>query len=316
MQLLRGVHHLNGCFPQGCVATIGNFDGFHRGHQAVIQRLKTCAQERNLPEMVILFEPHPKEYFATKLQTEPPARLYRLRDKLTALRQHQVHTVCCLRFDEALATQPPAEFITELLLNRLNVHHLIVGDDFRFGYKRQGDFALLQRYGASHGFGVEDLPTLMYQGERISSTRTRAALGAGDLNTTAGLLGRPYRISGRVCHGAALGRTIGFPTANVNLLRTRSPVAGVFAVRVHGLAPTALPGVANVGNRPTVDGRVHRLEIHLFDFDQDIYGRSLEVELVQQLRQEQKFADFEHLKQQIARDAAQARHILDIPAKG
>jgi riboflavin kinase/FMN adenylyltransferase len=314
MRLIRGLHNLR---PEdrGCVATIGNFDGVHLGHRAVFQRLIKRGRALGLPATVITFEPQPMEFFAPD---RVPARLTRMREKLRALVECGIERVMLLEFGPRLAALAPREFVRLLLLDGLGVHYLLVGDDFRFGRGRSGNYDLLRSMGATaaadQGFEVEDLHTITHGEERISSTRIRDALGRGDLEQARHLLGRPYRMLGRVGHGDRRGRTIGFPTANIDLHRRVSPVRGVFAVQVRGLAGHPMPGVANVGTRPTVNGQECRLEVHLFDFDQDIYGRHLEVEFVLKLRDERCFDSFDELRRQIALDAAAAREYLRVPA--
>ncbi|NEX19548.1 bifunctional riboflavin kinase/FAD synthetase [Thiorhodococcus mannitoliphagus] len=315
MRLIRGLHNLRPA-DRGCVATIGNFDGVHLGHRTVFQRLMARGQDMGLPATVITFEPQPMELFAPDAA---PARLTRLREKLRAIRESGIERVMVLEFNHKLAAMEARGFVQRLLIEGLGVRFLLVGDDFRFGRGRSGDFALLQAMGREAaslgaGFEVEDLHTITHGEERISSTRVRDALARGDLEQAKYLLGRPYTMEGRVVHGDKRGRTIGFPTANINLHRRVSPVRGVYAVRVNGLDVAAFPGVANIGTRPTVDGLSARLEVHLFGFDQQIYGRHLEVELALKLRDEQKFDSFEELKAQIQRDAEAARQYLGIAA--
>jgi riboflavin kinase / FMN adenylyltransferase len=309
MRLIRGLHNL---LPddRGCVATIGNFDGVHLGHRAVFKRLLDRGRALGLPATVITFEPQPMEYFAPE---RAPARLTRLREKLAALREDGIERVMLLEFGPRLAAMDAREFVQRLLIDGLGVRYLLVGDDFRFGRGRTGDYDLLRGMGAAlgaHGFAVENLETIAHGESRISSTRVREALGRGDLESARHLLGRPYRIQGRIGHGDKRGRTIGFPTANIDLHRRVSPLHGVFAVEVLGLAERALPGVANIGNRPTVDGRIYRLEVHLFDFDRSVYGAHVEVELRLKLREERRFDSFDEPRRQIALDAAAARDFL------
>jgi riboflavin kinase/FMN adenylyltransferase len=303
MELIRGLHNL-ALRHRGCVATIGNFDGVHLGHQAVIGQLAEKAAALRLPSVLILFEPQPQEFF---LGAGAPARLTRLREKLLALRRYSVDRVFCLRFDAKLADMTAETFVDRILVQGLDVRSLVVGDDFRFGKGRQGDFSLLQRIGAERGFKVVPMHTFTIDGVRVSSTRIRETLAAGDLATAEKLLGRPYRMCGRVAHGDKRGRTIGIPTANIHLHRKAVPIKGVYVVEVFGLEPEPLYGVANVGTRPTVDGTRTLLEVHLFDFDQDIYGRQIDVRFMHKLRDEQRFASFEELKQRIFRDLDDAR---------
>jgi riboflavin kinase/FMN adenylyltransferase len=289
---------------RGCVATIGNFDGVHLGHQAVLGQLAEKASELCLPTTVVTFEPQPQEFFAPD---DAPARLTRFREKMQALRRYAVDRVMCLRFDKQFAALPAEEFIRRVLLEGLDVRYLVVGDDFRFGCKRAGDFAMLQAAGQQHGFQVVNMHTFNIDGERVSSTRIRQALTDGALNEAEKLLGRVYRMCGRVARGNKLGRTIGFPTANIHLHRKATPVQGVYAVQMYGLDREPLAGVANVGNRPTVGGTRSLLEVHLFDFDADIYGRYVHVDFLHKIRDERRFESFEHRNDQIVRDVEQAR---------
>lgn len=311
MRLIRGLHNLR---PQdrGCVATIGNFDGVHLGHRAVFRRLIAKGRALGLPATVITFEPQPLEFFAPDAA---PARLTRLREKLKALCECGIERVMLLEFGPRLAAMEARDFVGRLLLDGLEVRYLLVGDDFRFGHGRAGDYDLLRAMGQEvegAGFEVENLHTITHGEERVSSTRVREALARGDLEQARHLLGRPYRLQGRVGHGDKRGRTIGFPTANIDLYRKVVPLRGVYAVQVLGLSPQPWPGVANIGTRPTVDGGSYRLEVHLFDFDRDIYGRHLEAELRLKLRDEQRFGSFEELRRQIAVDAATAREFLGV----
>lgn len=317
MRLIRGLHNLRPA-DRGCVATIGNFDGVHLGHRAVFRRLQERGAALGLPTTVITFEPQPMEFFAP---AHAPARLTRLREKLAAIADAGIDRVMLLHFGPRLAAMAAPDFVRTLLANGLGVRFLSVGDDFRFGNLRHGDFALLQRMGAElaasgQGFAVANLHTIRHGEERISSTRVREALARGDLDQAHTLLGRPYRIGGRVAHGDKRGRTIGFPTANINLHRRVSPLGGVYAVVVHGLGATPRPGVANIGRRPTVGGTDERLEVHLFDFDGDLYGRHLDVEFRLRLRDERRFESFDALKAQITRDAATARDYLGVQRGG
>lgn len=311
MLLIRGQHNLQPSH-RGCVATIGNFDGVHLGHQAVFKALQQRSREHGLPTLVITFEPQPLEYFRPQ---QAPARLTRTREKLSLIRDAGIDRVLILRFCQELALMPAEEFVQKYLVEALGVRHLYVGDDFRFGKDRCGDFSLLQKTGAEHGFAVESLNTVSDTCGRISSTRVREALAEGDLAAAACALGRDYQISGRVEHGHKRGRTIGFPTMNVGMARLKSPVRGVFAVRVHGLAEQPVNGVANVGNRPTLQGDDRfLLEVHLFDFDREVYGEQVSVTFLQRIRDEKKFESFDALREQILADAAQARVICENPS--
>lgn len=304
MELIRGQHNLR---PRhrGCVATIGNFDGAHLGHQAIFAQLAEQAARFRLPRLVITFEPQPMEFFAGP--KSPPARLMRLREKLLALDGLGVERVLCLEFGQRLAALPAAEFIDDLLVGRLGVRYLVIGDDFRFGHHRAGDFALLAAAGQQHGFEVVDNRSYLVDGERVSSTRIRQALAQGHLEQAARLLGRPYGMNGRVAHGDRIGRTLGFPTANIHLHRRATPVYGVYAVLMSGPGLQLWPGVANIGRRPTVQGVREQLEVHLLDFQGDLYGQHVKVDFLHYLRPEQRFESLEALRQQIQRDVRQAR---------
>ena len=304
MELIRGQHNLRP-WHHGCVATIGNFDGVHLGHRAILDQLAVQAAHWRLPRLVITFEPQPQEFFAGP--NAPPARLMRLREKLLALDGLGIERVLCLKFDHRLAALPATEFIDELLVNRLGIRYLVVGDDFRFGHRRAGDFAMLVEAGQRHGFEVTDTHSYILDGERISSTRTRQALAHGDLKTAARFLGRPYDMCGRVAHGDQIGRTIGFPTANIHLHRRVTPVYGVYAVLISGAHLQPWPGVANVGRRPTVRGIRQQLEVHLLDFKGDLYGQQVKVDFLHYIRPEQRFDTLLALQAQIQRDTLTAR---------
>ncbi|KFX71627.1 FMN adenylyltransferase [Pseudomonas taeanensis MS-3] len=303
MQLVRGLHNLR---PQhrGCVATIGNFDGVHRGHQAIMARLRERAGELGVPSCVVIFEPQPREFFSPQTA---PARLTRLRDKLALLSAEGVDRVLCLAFTRRFRELSAAEFVQKVLVDGLAVRHLEVGDDFRFGCDRAGDFAFLSQAGAREGFSVEAAKTVVLDGVRVSSTRVREALASGDFALAEHLLGRPFQIAGRVLHGQKLGRQLDAPTANVQLKRCHVPLTGVYLVSTE-IDGRAWPGVANIGVRPTVagDGSAH-LEVHLLDFAGDLYGRRLTVAFHHKLRDEQRFASLEALKTAIAADIAAAR---------
>lgn len=302
MELIRGWHNLR-ARHRGCVATIGNFDGVHRGHQAVLARLRQEAQRRDLPATVITFEPQPLEYLRPY---EAPGRLTELGSKLQVLAATEVDRVLCLRFARGLADTPAQQFIDDLLVDRLGLRFLLVGDDFRFGRGRLGNFAMLEQAGRRHGFAVERMPTVVDAGARVSSTRIRQALGEGELDLAAQLLGRRYSICGRVVRGEALGRQLGYPTANIAFRRPPPPLHGIFVVNVLGLGKP-WPGVASLGTRPTVNGTRTLLEVFLFDFEGDLYGRRLEVEFLKRLRGEQRFESLDALRAQVDLDAAAAR---------
>ena len=303
MELVRGIHNIQSQH-HGCVLTIGNFDGVHKGHQQVLQNVSEHAKALSLPSMVMTFEPQPQELFAKE---RAPARLTRLRDKFTQISQHNIDRLLCVSFNPHFANLTAEAFIRDLLVTRLGVKFLVVGDDFCFGKGRTGNFAMLQQAGKKYGFDVVTTRSFCLQQLRVSSTAIREALARDDLLAAREMLGRDYSICGRVSHGRKLGRTIGFPTANIPLKRCVSPVSGVYVVQVLGLGNTPVGGVANIGQRPTVEGVRQQLEVHLFDFNDDLYGRQLEVTLLHKLRSEKKFASFELLKQQIELDAEAAR---------
>lgn len=305
MEFIRGLHNIRDCH-RGCVLTIGKFDGVHLGHEAVIGKLLAKSQELQLPAVVMLFEPQPEELFTPD---KAPARLSRLRDKYHRLQQLGVDRLICLNFTPIFAAQSAEYFVQHLLVEQLGIAFLVVGDDFRFGKGRKGDFEYLQKAGVQHDFEVINTASLCLNQARVSSSAIRELLVKDQLQEAAAMLGRPFSISGKVVHGAKKGRTIGFPTANLLLKRHRSPVQGVYAVTVQ-IGSQQFSGVANVGNRPTVDGEKPQLEVHIFDFDQNLYGQFIEVDLHHKIRQERKFASFEALKSQIQQDAWQAREWL------
>lgn len=309
MELIRGLYNLR---PRhyGCVATIGNFDGVHLGHQAVLGQLAEKSAELGLPSVVVTFEPQPREFFA---HSQSPARLTRLREKMQALRRYSVDRVVCLRFDEKLANMEAQDFIQKLLVEGLGVRYLVAGDDFRFGHNRRGDFAMLQAAGARHGFQVVNMHTFSVDHIRVSSTRIREALAVGDFTTAEKLLGRPYRMSGRVAHGDKLGSKLGFPTANIHLHRKTAPLQGVFVVEMFGLSREPVAGAANVGTRPTLNGTRCLLEVHLLDFNEDIYGRYVQVEFLHKLRDEMRYATLTELSAAIAHDCEQTREYFKRP---
>ena len=303
MELIRGLHSL-AARHRGTVASIGNYDGVHLGHQTVLRELRRQAEALQVPSTVIVFEPTPQEFFRP---ASPPARLMRFGEKFRALAEYDVARLLCLRFNRQLADMSAEDFIERILVRGLGVRYLVVGDDFRFGHDRRGDFAMLQQAGKAHGFEVQDTGTLLAGGERISSTRIRKALAAGEMAQAAAMLGRPFALSGHVLYGAQLGRKLGFPTANIALRRRAVPVRGIFAVRVHGVDSTVRNGVAYVGNRPAVGGLIPLLEVFIFDFDGELYGRRLRVELLHRVRDDAHFASLEALQTQIQQDVTAAR---------
>jgi riboflavin kinase/FMN adenylyltransferase len=287
--------------------TIGNFDGVHRGHQAMLWRLTEAAEDLRLPPAVLTFDPHPREFFA---RDAAPPRLTPLRQKLEAFRTFGIARTYVAKFDVSLAALTPQAFIDDVLVARLGVRWVLVGDDFRFGKGRAGDLAVLRAHART--FSVEGMRTITVDSERASSTAIRDALAAGDLERATALLGRPYSISGHVAHGEKRGRALGFPTANLPL-RKRPALTGIFAVRVHGLGAAPRAGVASLGVRPTIaaDGKP-LLEVFLFDFDEMIYGRRVSVEFLHKLRDEEKYDDLEALTHQIRADVAQAREYFAV----
>ena len=307
MRLIRGLSHLEP-FKNGCVLTIGNFDGLHSGHRAVIKKLAERGEALNLPAVIMIFEPQPLEYF---LGDNAPSRLMRLREKVIEFAKLPVDNLLIVRFNRYLANCDAEQFIDDILIKKLNVKHLVIGDDFHFGKARRGNFAMLREKGKAYGFNVEDTGSFQFEGLRVSSTLIRDALGAGDLAQAERLLGHCYSVCGRVAHGDKRGRTIGYPTANIIMFRKNTPVSGVFAITMTGIDDLEFEGIANVGTRPTVDGgsRVI-LEAHLFDFNKEIYGRYVEVHFKQKIRDEMCFQSLEQLKAQIEKDVAETKKIF------
>ena len=305
MELIRGLHNLRP-HHRGSVVTIGNFDGVHRGHKVVLDQLAAKAAELGLPSLVMIFEPQPQEFFTPG---RAPGRLTRFREKLCALDVGAVDRVLCVRFGVDFAAVTAEHFVERILFEGLGARYVVVGDDFRFGHGRAGDFAYLEKAGRRLGFEVAQQQTFSLDGERVSSTAIREALERGDLARAAALLGYPFAMRGRVAHGDRRGRTIGYPTANIHVHRRAVPLQGVYAVRVHGAADGPVAGVANLGVRPTIAGGLPRplLEVHLFDFSGDLYGRHVKVEFLDRIREERRFGSLEELKAQIARDEAHAR---------
>lgn len=293
-----------------CALTIGNFDGVHRGHRALLKELKKGAEEKGLVSCVMTFEPHPKEFFSPE---QAPPRILNLRDKLSAFANIGIDRIVVEHFNAAFARLTPEEFVLEILVRRLNAKWILIGDDFCYGAKRAGNFASLKAAGEKYGFEVSSIHTVQESGERISSSALRTALGDGDMKQASKLLGRPYAISGHVIHGQKLGRTLGFPTLNLavaNHLHHRKPAtSGIFTAQVIGLADKPLPAVASLGVRPTIEdeGRV-LLETHIFDYQQDVYGKIITVELLEKIRDEEKYSDLNTLTQAIAADAKHARN--------
>lgn len=307
MHLIRGLSHLEP-FQNGCVLTIGNFDGLHLGHQSVIQKLAQRGNTLNLPVVVMTFEPQPLEYF---LASHSPSRLMRLREKVIEFTKLPVDHLLIAKFNRDFANYDAEQFIDDILIKKLNVKHLVIGDDFHFGKARRGNFALLKEQGRLHGFTVEDTGSCYVDGLRVSSTLIRDALGVGDVVQAERLLGHSYSICGRVAHGDKRGRTLGFPTANIKLFRKNTPISGVFAVTMTGIAGMELTGIANVGTRPTFDGGSKViLETHLFNFNQEIYGHYVEVHFKQKIRDEMQFNSLTELQTQIEKDVAIAKNFF------
>ena len=308
---MRLVRHINDLpfqrLQQGSVVTIGSYDGLHVGHEQLLRRVKTAAAAQGLPSVIMSFEPTPKEFFSTD---SPPARLMRFREKFEALAAHGIDIFYCPRFDQSMRNIAADAFIRRILIHGLGAKKIVVGDDFRFARKREGELQHLQRAQVALGYEIEQVSSIIVDGIRVSSTAIRESLWSGDLQRATALLGRPYGMSGKIVMGDKIGRTLGFPTANVDLRRRQSPVMGIFAVRVRGLAGGPKDAVASVGTRPTFAGTKPLLEVHLFDFDQDIYGKYIHVDFIERLRGEVKFDDVADLVAQMHRDADNAKSIL------
>ena len=305
MELVRGLVNITEQH-KNCVLTIGNFDGVHIGHQTILNKLKQVAKQHGVPSAVMLFEPQPQEVF---LKDKAAARVLTFRDKFEKLKRLGVDRLICIRFNPEFAAMSAEQFIEELLVNKLGVQHLIVGDDFKFGQKRLGDFALLQQRATQLGFSVEDTQTLKYSSQRASSTEVRRYLSESRFECTKDLLGESFKFHGKVIHGAKNGRKFGFPTANIAVKRKVLPIKGVFAVKAK-VKDSVYLGVANIGNKPTLDGVKPILEVHLFDFEQDIYGQRLSIEPLFKIRDEKKFESVEQLIQQIEADVNTAKAAL------
>jgi len=307
MDLIRGLHNLR---PEhrGCAVTVGAFDGIHLGHQAVLAHLSSCARERQLLSTVIVFEPLPREYFRP---LEAPPRITNFRERLALLAGTGIDRVLVLKFNKELRGMSAEEFVERVFVDGLGARYIALGDDFRFGNSREGDYDYVRTLAEKFGYEVQPTDTREVAGARVSSTRIRAALAAGDFEDAQQLLGRPFTMTGRVGHGRKLGRELGAPTANIRIGRIRSPLSGVFTVRVDGGGLQGAPGVANVGTRPTVDDSLTAtLEVHLLDRQCDLYGQRLEVRFLHKLREEMKYESLDALKEGIARDIDNAREKL------
>jgi riboflavin kinase/FMN adenylyltransferase len=291
----------------GSVVTIGAYDGLHPGHEHLLSRVVTASQQRNLPSVVMSFEPTPKEFFSAD---SPPARLMRFREKFDALENHGIDIFYCPRFAQPMRDIGAADFIRRILIHGLCTRHLVVGDDFHFARRREGSIEQLQRASRALDYTIEQVPSVIVDGVRVSSTAIREALAAGEMKRATALLGRPYRMSGKIIKGKKVGRTLGFPTANVELRRRQSAVMGIFAVRVAGLPGGSKDAVASLGTRPTFEGTKPLLEVHIFDFDEDIYGEYIHVDFIARLREEIKYDKVEELVAQMHRDADNARSAL------
>jgi riboflavin kinase/FMN adenylyltransferase len=307
MELVRGMHNLR-YRHRGSVVTIGNYDGVHRGHQHMLATLVDHSRRLGLPATVVTFEPTPREFFEGDAA---PARLMRLREKVEALPLYGVDRIVVLGFDRRMQGMGAVEFVDRLLIRGLGARHVVIGHDFHFARRREGTIETLRTAGAGHGFDVDEVGRFLVDGERVSSSLVREALGRGDLERARMLLGRPYRMAGRVRRGQQLGRKLGFPTANLALHRKVVPLWGVFAVRVSGGGGLVdHPAVVSLGTRPTINGTEPLLEVHVFDFDGDLYGLYLDVDFVQRLRDERRFESLDALVEQMHLDAARARAVL------
>ena len=302
MELIRGLH----CIAprhHGNVVTIGNFDGVHHGHQMLLAHVRAKSGELGCPSLLMTFEPQPREFFRGETV---PARLTRFREKVSLLRRLGIDRVLCVPFNERTARTPAGWVVKELLADRLGARYVVVGDDFRFGRGQEGNYRMLRDAGDQHGYGVSHMGTLTFEHGRVSSTRVRTVLAGGDFALAERLLGRRYFIMGRVVYGRQLGRELGVPTANIRLQRYRAALEGVYAVLVEGVGG-ARPGIANIGVRPTVDGKEPLLEVHLFDFDADIYGRLLTVTPLHKVREEIKFPSLDALRDRVTRDVRETK---------
>lgn len=308
MKLIRGLHNLKNRINQ-CVITIGNFDGIHIGHQRLIKELKEFGKQLQLPTVLITFEPQPNEFFA---DNQPVPRLMRFREKWIKLLNDNLDFVVCIRFNHAFTLISPEEYVKGILVKQMGMRAIVVGDDFRFGAERAGDFTLLQSLSKKYGFQTKQVATVKFHGRRVSSTWVREALAASDFNLVKLLLGRPYRLLGKVAYGKKLGRELGFPTANIYLHRKQVPLTGIFVVHVFDLDNQPLNGVANIGIRPTFEDTRVIMEVHIFDFKGNIYGRNIQIEPLHKLRDEECYKRIEDLIKQIYLDVKNAREYFEI----
>lgn len=307
MEIIRGHHNIQQRH-HGCVVTVGNFDGLHLGHQQLLQSLISHSKRFQLPSLVILFEPQANEFFSTQKNTP---RLMRFREKIMGLKSVGIDRVLCIHFNDSFALLEASDFVEKILVEKLGIRFILVGDDFHFGYKRKGNVTLLKEFGKQYQFDIEEKETFKINSERVSSTRVRHLLEQGDLKKAQTLLGRTFSLCGRVVHGDKRGRLLGFPTANIYLHRRYSPLLGVFAVHLIGADGILVQGVANIGIRPTISGKTHIiLEVHLFNFQRDIYSQEVEVRFLRKLRDEKKFTSLELLQEQIALDVEQAHQFF------
>lgn len=307
MRLIRGLYNLKQQLTNGSVVTIGNYDGVHLGHQQILAHLKEKSEELKVPAVVVVFEPQPEEFFTG----DKSMRLTSLREKIDLIAQSGIDSVLILAFNAHLAGITAVQFIEKILFAALHVRYLMVGDDFAFGHRREGDFALLSYYAQQLGFKVERIASVKIEGVRVSSSFIRIALLQEKIKVATRFLGRPYRVSGRVIHGSGLGRDLVFPTANISLLHKELPLDGVYAVKIY-IGENSYYGVANVGFCPTVSGECKSFEVYIFNFDRDIYGKRITIEFEEKIRDEQKFTSFSGLKLQIKQDIKKAKQVFGL----
>ncbi|MDR1012527.1 MAG: bifunctional riboflavin kinase/FAD synthetase [Coxiellaceae bacterium] len=307
MRLIRGFINLKSDFI-GCVVSIGNYDSVHLGHQVILNCVKKKSLELKLPTVIVTFEPQSEFFFIKKRAL----RLTSIREKLLLFKKHGMDNVLLLPLNRNLINFSARQFIVEILVNKLKTRHIVIGDDFAFGYRREGNYSLLNQEKIKYGFQVTQVPSFKIDGIRISSSLIRAALTQGNLILANKFLGLPYRVIGRIVHGDHRGRALGFPTANIHLKGRELPLAGVYAIRIFQLSPSSLPGIANVGFRPTVSGQHKLLEVHIFNFNANIYGKKITIEFHEKIRNEQKFNSLATLQIQINQDLVKAKQILKL----